>query len=73
MLDGSPALVKAVAYLSDARRRQQTSPQPDMKLDLKLHGSALQGLRMAFQDPNQLTRIETLLATIILWKIEVSI
>ncbi|KAI1101865.1 hypothetical protein F4804DRAFT_314715 [Jackrogersella minutella] len=73
MLDSSPALTGAVSCLSDARKRQSTFPRPERKLDLKLYGSALRHLRYALQDSNELKRIETLLATLVMWRVEATI
>ncbi|KAI0886341.1 uncharacterized protein GGS22DRAFT_127711 [Annulohypoxylon maeteangense] len=73
MLDGSQALTSAVSCLADARRRQSMSPKPDRKLDLRLYCSALRNLRFSLQDENELSRIETLLATLIMWRVEATI
>ncbi|KAI1137567.1 hypothetical protein F5Y05DRAFT_74679 [Hypoxylon sp. FL0543] len=73
MLSSSPALTGAVSCLSDARRRQSTFPKPEIKLDPKLYGSALRDLRHALQDSYQLERIETLLATLVMWRVEATI
>ncbi|KAI2462932.1 hypothetical protein F4781DRAFT_157177 [Annulohypoxylon bovei var. microspora] len=73
MLNGSQALTGAVSCLSDARRRQSISPRPERKLDLKLYCSALRDLRHALQDSNELNRIETLLATLVMWRVEATI
>ncbi|OTA58866.1 hypothetical protein K449DRAFT_424172 [Hypoxylon sp. EC38] len=73
MLNGSPALTAAVSCLSDARRRQSTSPRPEGKLDPKLYGLALRHLRHAVQDSHQLNRIETLLAMLVMWRVEATI
>ncbi|KAI1372425.1 hypothetical protein F4677DRAFT_262453 [Hypoxylon crocopeplum] len=73
MLNDSSALTGAVACLSNARKRQLTLPRPDGKLDPKLYGSALRELRYALQDSNKLDRIETLLATLIMWRVEATI
>ncbi|KAI1455471.1 hypothetical protein F4805DRAFT_268666 [Annulohypoxylon moriforme] len=73
MLDGSQALTSAVSCLSDARRRQSMIPKPDRKLDLKLYCAALRNLRFSLQDANELNRLETLLATLVMWRVEATI
>ncbi|KAI0376963.1 hypothetical protein F5Y04DRAFT_194412 [Hypomontagnella monticulosa] len=73
MLESSEALTGAVACLSDARKRQLASPRPERKLDLKLYGSALRDLRKALQDTGKLNRMETLLATLVMCRVEATI
>lgn len=48
------------------------TPKPDRKLDLKLYCAALRNLRFSLQDANELNRLETLLATLVMWRVEVS-
>lgn len=73
MLNDSPALTAAIYCLSDARKRQSTYPRPERKLDPRLYGLALRDLRQAIQDSRQLNRIETLLATLVMWRVEATI
>ncbi|KAI2619781.1 hypothetical protein GGS26DRAFT_571822 [Hypomontagnella submonticulosa] len=73
MLESSEALTGAIACLSDARKRQLASPKPERKLDLKLYGSALHNLRKDLQDTGKLNRMETLLATLVMCRVEATI
>ncbi|KAI1086433.1 hypothetical protein F5B19DRAFT_160884 [Rostrohypoxylon terebratum] len=73
MLNGSQALTSAVSCLSDARKRQSMTPKPERKLDLKLYGAALRNLRFSLQDANELDKLETLLATLVMWRVEATI
>jgi hypothetical protein len=72
MLEASPVLSAATAYCLDARERRLSPTGQTITVDPVLYGNAISSLQAALEDPVQRVSKTTLMATVVMHRVEVS-